>query len=122
LNRNFPRSVFLCVRTVEALLTELKSRFRLRGGVGAAEELDAMRAALSSLTIQDVIQSGLHEFLDAVQRQLIAITNHLAADFFVQMPTSPADAGEIAAAPFMSQEATGLTTQSQTMRGAGTAP
>jgi uncharacterized alpha-E superfamily protein len=86
LNRRFPRSVFLCVRNVETLLTDLKSRYRLRSGNRAAEELDGMRAALSTLTIQDVISQGLHEFLDLIQRQLIAITNDLAAEFFGAVP------------------------------------
>jgi uncharacterized alpha-E superfamily protein len=136
LNRRFPRSVYLCVRTVETLLTELKSRFLLRGGVGAAEELDAMRAALSSLTIEDVIRGGLHEFLDAVQRQLIAVTTCLAADFFVQMPTGPEGDDETAPEPLdagspilvtqtmdgltQSQSIGGASTQSQSMGGAAT--
>ncbi len=32
LNRRFPRSVYLCVREIEMLLSELKARYGLQGG------------------------------------------------------------------------------------------
>jgi uncharacterized alpha-E superfamily protein len=92
LNRRFPRSVYLCIRNVETLLTELKSRYFLRGGIGAAEELDTLRAALSSLTIEAIIRQGLHEFLDTIQRRLIVITSDLSAGFFGYEPVQPAPA------------------------------
>jgi uncharacterized alpha-E superfamily protein len=94
LNRRFPRSVYLCIRNVELLLTELKSRYMLRGGIGAAEEIDGMRAALSSLTIEAAIRQGLHEFLDLIQRQLSAITGDLSDGFFGHGPVEPPTTGQ----------------------------
>ena len=82
LNPSFPRSVFLCVGEVEALLTELKRHHGLRGGTKAAEELDWLRALLSTLTITEILTQGLHEFLDIIQRHLIAVTRDLSASFF----------------------------------------
>lgn len=86
LNPNFPRSVALCVREIGLLLTELKSRFALRRGDEAAEELDALQALLTTLTIQEILIKGLHEFLDQIQSQLIAVTEHLSAAFFARSP------------------------------------
>lgn len=86
LNRRFPRSTFLCVRQVENLLTEMKSRYMLRGGSKAAERLDELRSVMSTSTIESILSSGLHEFLDGVQRQLIEVTSEIAADFFSQLP------------------------------------
>lgn len=86
LNSNFPRSVFLCVHEVEILLTDLKRHFGLRGGIGAAEELDQLRALLSALTITEILAQGLHEFLDMIQRRLIAITRDLSTSFFGTPP------------------------------------
>ncbi len=86
LNRRFPRSVFLCIRQVESLLTEMKSRYMLRGGSRAAETLDGLRAVMSARSIASILAQGLHEFLDGVQRELITVTNDLAADFFTQLP------------------------------------
>ena len=82
LNPNFPRSVFVCVREVEALLTELKRHHGLRGGTAAAEELDGLRALLSALTITEILGQGLHEFLDVIQLYLVAITRDLSSSFF----------------------------------------
>ncbi|MEO9188979.1 MAG: alpha-E domain-containing protein [Acetobacteraceae bacterium] len=86
LNSSFPRSVFLCVHEVEILLTDLKRHFGLRGGIGAAEELDQLRALLSTLTITEILAQGLHEFLDMIQRRLITITRDLSNSFFGTPP------------------------------------
>jgi uncharacterized alpha-E superfamily protein len=81
LNRRFPRSVYLCIREVELLLSELKARYGLRGGNRAAEELDGLRALLSTLTIREILTQGLHEFLDMIQIRLIAITRDISIAF-----------------------------------------
>jgi len=86
LNPSFPRSVALCVRELGLLLTELKSRHGLRRGDRAAEDLDALQALLGTLTIQQILIKGLHEFLDQIQRQLIAVNDHITAAFFDRAP------------------------------------
>jgi uncharacterized alpha-E superfamily protein len=82
LDRRFPRSVALCVGEAAALLGGLRSRHGLRGGTGAAEELDRLRSLLDALSIAEILERGLHEFLDMIQRQLIAVTDDLAGTFF----------------------------------------
>lgn len=86
LNTRFPRSVYLCVREIATILTELKSRYALRGGNDAAEGLDALRGQLGSLEIETILRQGLHEFLDQIQQQLNAITAALARAFFIAQP------------------------------------
>lgn len=86
LNPSFPRSVALCVREVDLLLGELKSRHALRRGDEAAEELDGLQALLRTVTMPEILAKGLHEFLDLIQRRLIGVTNHLAAAFFGRAP------------------------------------
>ncbi len=81
-NECFPRSLICCVREVNELMTELRSRYRLRGGIEAMERLDELRAALDSMTIDDVIGRGTHEFLDFVQAQLIGVTDSMRAAYF----------------------------------------
>jgi uncharacterized alpha-E superfamily protein len=93
LNAAFPRSVHHCLREVGRLLSEVKSRYSLRNGNAAAEELDRLGAVLGSLTINSILSEGLHEFLDSIQRQLIAITRDLSTAFFGYSP-------ETAEAPF----------------------
>lgn len=84
---SFPRSVILCVRQMEWLLTQLRTRYSLRGGVRALELMDELRAVLSEKTIDDVIALGLHEFLDWVQRQLIMIFAEIQQSFGMPRPT-----------------------------------
>lgn len=86
LNQAFPRSVHHCVREVGRLLGEVKSRYALRGGNDAAEELDRLRAVLGTLTIAAILSEGLHEFLDLIQQQLIAVSRDLSIAFFGYTP------------------------------------
>jgi hypothetical protein len=54
----------------------------LRGGNDVAEELDRLQVLFGTLDISIILKNGLHEFLDSVQRQLIAITRELSTAFF----------------------------------------
>jgi len=85
-NPAFPRSVHLCLREIENALTELKSRYALRSGNDVAEGLDQLRAILASRSIEEVIAGGLHQFIDFLQRFLVAITVRLSAAFFGHVP------------------------------------
>ena len=64
------------------MLSEVKSRYALRHGNDVAEELDRLQMLLSTLDISTILGRGLHEFLDLVQQQLIAITRELSIAFF----------------------------------------
>ena len=86
LNRQFPRSVYLCIRQIELLLAELKARYGLRGGNRAAEQLDSLRALLGTMSITEILAQGLHELLDLIQVRLIAITRDLSTAFFGYEP------------------------------------
>ncbi|MBV8506145.1 MAG: alpha-E domain-containing protein [Alphaproteobacteria bacterium] len=86
LNTAFPRSVHHCVREVGQLLGGVKSHHGLRHGNDAAEELDRLQVLLGTLEIRAILKSGLHEFLDSIQRQLIAITRELSIAFFGYIP------------------------------------
>src|SRR5262249_61038432 len=85
-NLSFPRSVHHCLYEAGRLLAEVKSRYGLRGGNDAAEELDRLRAVFGTLTITAILREGLHEFLDLVQRQLNAVARDLAIAFFGYAP------------------------------------
>ena len=82
LNPSFPRSVYVCASEANRLLGELRSRYGLSGGGDAAEALGSLRACLGDMTINEILRQGLHEFLDLVQRRLIAVTSDLSAAFF----------------------------------------
>ena len=82
LNNSFPRSLVLCVQQVEWYLTQLRVRYGLRGGTRALEHFDALRSALIDQSIEQIIGSGLHEFLDWVQQQLNRVYAEIAGAFW----------------------------------------
>jgi uncharacterized alpha-E superfamily protein len=81
LNEAFPRSLVLCVLQIEWYLTQMRSRYNLRGGLAALERLDGLRASLDQ-SIEQIIAAGLHEFLDHAQRELILLQDDIARAFF----------------------------------------
>lgn len=86
LDSNFPRSVRLCVSEAVRLLGELRSRHGMRGGSEAVGELAALRTMLDDQTLAEILEQGLHEFLDLIQRRLITVTQHLSVAFFGAVP------------------------------------
>jgi hypothetical protein len=54
----------------------------LRGTVPALERIEEVRAALMGRPIERVIESGLHDFLDGVQRDLILLAAEVGTAFF----------------------------------------
>jgi uncharacterized alpha-E superfamily protein len=85
-NESFPRSVTTCVRQIDGLLVRLKSRYILKGGSKAMERVDEIQAALHSRPIEDVIKSGLHEYLDWLQLHLNDVTQEISKAFFGAVP------------------------------------
>ena len=81
-NRAFPRSVLLCVGQMEWHLTQLRATYGLRGTVPALERVEEVRAALLGRPIEAMIADGLHDFLDALQRDLILLAAEIGTAFF----------------------------------------
>ncbi len=92
-NPSFPRSVYLCVRELHAALSELKSRYGVRRGNDVAEGLDALRTILETRLTNELLQGGLHEFVDFLQRYFIELTNRLSAAYFGAPPVPSSHAG-----------------------------
>ena len=78
----FPRSLMVCVREIEALLDELCARYGLAAAPGATGTLAELATTLGASSIDQVIESGLHEFLDRVQLRLVAFTDDMGACYF----------------------------------------
>jgi uncharacterized alpha-E superfamily protein len=78
----FPRSIAVCVRTIDELFGRLAALPDLRGAPLAAGALEALRAVGEGSAIDEVLSAGLHDFLDQVQRQLIRLSDDLGRTFF----------------------------------------
>jgi uncharacterized alpha-E superfamily protein len=89
LDRSFPRSVYFCLD---------KAEFSLRAITGSApgtfcneaeQKLGALRAEMSFLRVADIIQTGLHEYLDNLQARMNAIDDAVRATYFALQSIPP---------------------------------
>ena len=88
---SFSRSVALCTGRLEWHLGHLRSRYGLRGTAPALERVEDLRAALQGPDVEWLVGHGLHEFLDGVQRGLMALAGEIGTAFFRDWrPNAPA--------------------------------
>jgi len=81
-NAHFPRSVALCVEQIEWILGRMRGRWGLRGTAAALERVEELRGGLLGRPIEAIIEDGLHQFLDGVQRDLILLAGEIGTAFF----------------------------------------
>jgi uncharacterized alpha-E superfamily protein len=111
---SFPRSVLLCVSQMEWAVTQLRSRYSLRGTAPALERIEDMRAGLLGRPVTEIIELGLHDFLDGVQRDLILLAGEIGTAFFRDWrPLAPAQS-QGQSQPGQSQSGQSQPGQSQT--------
>lgn len=89
LNRQFPRSIHFCVEKALSSLRQItgspNGTFRNR----AEKSLGRLESELNYLTIQDVIDRGLHETIDDFQLRLNDVGNLICDDFFTAKHCEP---------------------------------
>jgi uncharacterized alpha-E superfamily protein len=103
----FPRSVQLCLSQTEWHLTQLRTGYGLRGTRKPLEQIEDMRGAFLNRSAERIIEGGLHDFLDGMQRDLITLAGEIGTAFFRDWP--PRDPAPAAAS---------LPTQTQTQTAA----
>ncbi|WP_159786484.1 alpha-E domain-containing protein [Sodalinema gerasimenkoae] len=86
LNREFPRSISFCVQEAERCLHQITGTPVGTWCNGAERSLGQLCAKLGYITIQDIIDNGLHEFLDGFQKELNAVDDQISATFFSLSP------------------------------------
>lgn len=82
IDRGFPRSVRVCVERILEGLTALRRDWGLHATARAQECAENLRGGLLGQDIQTILDDGLHEFLDHVQRDLIALASEIGTAFF----------------------------------------
>jgi uncharacterized alpha-E superfamily protein len=82
LNDRFPRSVAAGIAEATAILDHLRGSYDLSSGAEANDRLHNLLRWSQKNTIEQIVALGLHETLDWIQRELIAITNDLGVSFF----------------------------------------
>jgi len=78
----FPRSIQVSVDQIASLMNKMRMHYSLVDGNKAMERLDEIQAILQTRTIERIVAGGLHEFLDALQTELIELSSDLGSAFF----------------------------------------
>ena len=108
----FPRSVALCMDQVEWLLNALRSQTGLSGTSAALERMEEVRALLQA-PVARLLPTGLHDFLDHLQQELIQLAFEIGTAFFrdwrpLAQSQSQSQSGGGAQSQSQSQGTTGL--------------
>ena len=76
-SESFPRSIHFCIAQVDDFLRRILGDSGPRARSTAARASRRLLAELQSLTISDVLEQGLHEFLTGIQTSLGAISDEV---------------------------------------------
>lgn len=86
LNREFPRSIRFCLLETERSLHQITGTPTGNWKEPAERALGRLRSELDYLTIEEIIQTGLHEFLDHLQQQMNGVSDKIFETFFALDP------------------------------------
>ena len=86
LDREFPRSIEFCLLQAERSLRQITGTPAATWTNPAERALGRLRSELDYVTIEDIIQTGLHEFLDHLQQQMNGVGNEIFETFFALEP------------------------------------
>ena len=81
-NGDFPRSVLYCVAATDWSLEEIQQRSNSDTPSLSRYRVGQLRQRLSQSSVKDVLASGMHEFIDALQTDLNLIGEAMNEDFF----------------------------------------
>jgi len=82
LNREFPRSIQFCLLQAEESLHHIAGTVTGTWHTGSQRALGRLRSELDYTTIDEVVQAGMHEFLDNLQSRLNDVGHKIFDDFF----------------------------------------
>jgi uncharacterized alpha-E superfamily protein len=82
LNRQFPRSIHFSLWQTEQSLHQITNTPTGTWCNGAERALGKLCSQLGYLTIEDIIEMGLHEFLDQMQKEINIIGTEISTTFF----------------------------------------
>jgi uncharacterized alpha-E superfamily protein len=81
LNREFPRSIQFCVLQAEQSLHQISGNRLGNWTLTSERTLGRLRSELEYITLDEIFEHGLHEFLDSLQGKLNELGHHIYEDF-----------------------------------------
>ena len=86
LDNQFPRAIHYCLTTAEISLRNITGKPRGSFSNRADKTLGKLLADLDYLTVEEILNGGLHEFLDDAQTRINHIGNAVTETFFTLRP------------------------------------
>ncbi len=80
--RDFPRSIQFCLIQAEKSLFQITGSVIGRWGNPAERNLGKLRSRIDFMMIEEIMQSGLHEFLDQTEVQINQVGECISQKFF----------------------------------------
>jgi uncharacterized alpha-E superfamily protein len=93
LDREFPRAVLHCLTRANESLHDISGTYTGSFCNPAEQRLGQLRAELAYTQAEDVISSGLHEFVDDLQHRLNLVGEAIYECFFAMRPLQAVGAG-----------------------------
>ncbi|HSH08814.1 MAG TPA: alpha-E domain-containing protein [Oceanipulchritudo sp.] len=84
LSQNFPRSIRFCVSTLDYHLRSITSTGGNQFSNAAEQVSGRLRSELIYTTIEEIIQEGLHEYLDRIQLRLMELIDSIVKTYIQQ--------------------------------------
>lgn len=82
LNKYFPRSVFYCIREAESCLHKISGLADSGYKNSAEKAIGELRSNLEFTDVEEIINMGLHEYLDQLQIKINDVSNKINTNFF----------------------------------------
>ena len=86
LDREFPRAIHFCLIKSEESLLAITGGERGRFRTLAEKRLGRLRSQLDYTQITEIVEQGMHEFIDQFQKQLNKVGDAIHETFFALRP------------------------------------
>jgi uncharacterized alpha-E superfamily protein len=82
LDKIFPRSVFYCVLEAENCLRNITGNTGRGFTVQPEKTIGELRSRLEFTSVEEIINFGMHQYIDDLQHRIINISNEINDSFF----------------------------------------
>ncbi len=91
LEQTFPRAALYCLNRAESCLRSITGTAEGYFRDGAMQRLGKLRSRLAYSSVQEIMQEGLHTYLDGMQSQLNQLDDDLYHTYFAPVQAKPAE-------------------------------
>ncbi len=78
----FPRSVFYCILEAEDCLRNITGNAGRGFTIQPEKTIGELRSRLEFASVEDIINYGMHQYIDDLQHSIINISNEINDSFF----------------------------------------